>query len=316
MTLARAVIVTRPGGIEVLDVIERDVREPGPSEVRIAVRAAAVNPADILMRENGSRGEPPWIPGMDAAGLIESVGAEVDRLAVGDCVMAALRPIMPDGGALAELVVVPADAVVPVPAGATLEQAATLPMNGVTALHGLELLGLRAGETLGVSGAAGLVSSYVIPLAKRRGLHVIADAAPQDEELVRGFGAHVVLPRGDDYPEAIRRQIPRGVDGFFDNAVLMRPALRAVRDGGGLAAVRRWDCGEPERGIHVHDVAVGSQLGRTGWLNELRELASRGVLSLRVAGTYAPEQIGEAHRVTGSGGIRGRAVIVFGAISG
>src|SRR3954449_6256912 len=94
----RAVAITAPGGPEVLDVIDRDVRAPGAGEVRIAVRAAAVNPTDIGLREHGAGGglEPPWTPGMDAAGVVESVGDRVDRLAPGDEVMAAVTPRRPE----------------------------------------------------------------------------------------------------------------------------------------------------------------------------------------------------------------------------
>ena len=213
-----------------LRVIERPVRDPGPGEVRLAVRAAAVNPTDIVLRERGAEDlEPPWVPGMDAAGVVESVGSGVDRLAVGDTVMAAVAPRRPEGGAQAELVVVPAASVVPVPEGVTLEQAATLPMNGLTALLGLEQLDLREGQTLAVSGGAGLLASYATPLAKLRGLCVLADAKPEDEALVRSFGADVVVPRGG---------FPAGVDGFFDTAVLGRSAFAAIRDGGALAVVR------------------------------------------------------------------------------
>ena len=119
---ARAVGITRPGGPDVLEVIERDVREAGPGEVRLAVRAAAVNPTDIGVRERGIEGlPPPWVPGMDAAGVVESVGPDVEHVAVGDEVMAALSPRRPEGGGQAELVVVPAASVVAVPDDATLE---------------------------------------------------------------------------------------------------------------------------------------------------------------------------------------------------
>src|SRR5258707_508004 len=100
----RAVGIPEPGGPEVLTVIDRSVREPGPGEVRIAGRAAAVNPTDIGLRTFGGGDElpPPWTPGMDAAGEVDAVGAGIDRLAVGDSVMAAVQPRRPEGGAQAE----------------------------------------------------------------------------------------------------------------------------------------------------------------------------------------------------------------------
>ncbi len=310
----RAVVIPQPGDPDVLQVAERSAREPADGEVRIAVKAAAVNPTDIGLRARGGGPDldPPWVPGMDAAGVVESVGPGVDRLHVGDEVMAAVSPRRPEGGAQQELLVVPAASVVPIPDGASLIQAATLPMNGLTAMRGLEMLGLGAGETLAVAGGAGLLGSYVIPLAKERGLRVIADAKPDDEELVRGFGADVVVPRSDDFASAVREAAPDGADGVYDTALLYRDALGAVRDGGGIVFVRGWDGDEIEdRGVRVHPVMVARVLERTEWLEELRGLASAGKLKLRVAGEYPPEQAAEAHRVTDAGGLRGRAVIVF-----
>lgn len=310
--VARAVGITQPGGPEVLALIERPVREVGANEVRIAVRAAAVNPTDIGLRSAGDENTPPpWTPGMDAAGTIESVGSGVEGLRVGQEVMAAVSPRRPEGGAQAELIVVPAASTVPAPDGLTLEEAATLPMNGLTAMCGLELLGLGAGETLLVSGGAGLLASYVIPLARRQGLRVIADAAAADESLVRGFGADEVVARGDGMPAAVRELAPDGVAALFDTALLGRTAFGAIRDGGAIAAVRTWHDGDPERGIEIRPVWVREVLQRTEWLHELRALAADGTLKLRIAGEYPPEQASDAHRAMSAGGLRGRALIVF-----
>jgi NADPH:quinone reductase-like Zn-dependent oxidoreductase len=310
--MARAVAIPEPGGPEVLTVIERTVREPAEGEVRIAVTAAAVNPTDIGLCAMGAGGiDPPWIPGMDAAGTIESVGPGVDRLAVGDAVMAAVMPRRPEGGAQAELIVVPAASAVPIPDGVSVEEAATLPMNGLTAMRGLELLGLAEGETLAVAGGAGLLGSYVIGLARERGLRVIADAKAGEEEVVRGFGADVVLPRSDDFAAAVLGVESDGVAGVYDTALLNEDAFGAIRDGGGLVVVRGWQGGEAPRDIQVHPVMVRDVLERTEWLEELRALAGAGRLVLRVAGSYPPEQAAEAHRLMDAGGLRGRALITF-----
>jgi len=309
---ARAVGITQPGGPEVLAVIEREVREAGPGEIRLAVAAAAVNPTDIGLRERGVDGlPPPWVPGMDAAGVVESVGAGVEHVAAGDEAMAAVAPRRAEGGAQAELVVVPATSVVPVPDGMTAERAATLPMNGLTALHGLELLGLVEGQTLAVTGGAGLLASYVIAIAKERGLRVLADASPHDKTLVRSFGADLVVPRGDALVAAIRSDAPEGVDAVFDTALLRRGVFPAIREGGAIAVVRTWDGADVEQGIRIAKVQVWTVLERTDWLWEARELAIRGVLVPRVAGSYAPEAAADAQRRMEAGGLRGRAVIVF-----
>lgn len=310
----RAVVITEPGDPDVLQVADRPAREPGSGEVRIAVKAAAVNPTDIGLRERGGPPElpAPWVPGMDAAGVVESVGPDVDRLSVGEEVMAAVSPRRPEGGAQQELLVVPAASVVPIPDGATVVQAATLPMNGLTARLGLDLLGLQAGETLAVTGGAGLLASYVIVLAKEQGLRVIADAKPEDEELVRSFGADVVVPRGEPFTDAVLEAAPDGADAVYDTALLRRAAFPAIRDGGQIVVVRGWDGDEVEdRGIRVRAVFVSTVLERTDWLEELRGLASSGRIKLRVAKEFPPEQAAAAQRLMDGGGLRGRAVIVF-----
>jgi NADPH:quinone reductase-like Zn-dependent oxidoreductase len=304
--MSQAVGIAAPGGLEQLCIVERQVRDPGPSEVRIHVRAAAVNPTDIGLRQMGATDlQAPWVPGMDAAGTIESVGEGVDRLSVGEEVMAAVSPRRAEGGAQQELLLAPAASVVPIPGGASLEQAATLPMNGLTAMLGLDMLGLQAGETLLVTGGAGLLASYVIPLAKERGLTVIADAKPEDEELVRSFGADTVVPRdGEPAGGAI-------VDGVYDTALLHDATFPALRDGGGIAVIRGWDPDETPRGITVHRVMVRDVLERTDWLEHLRELATHGTLQLRVAAEFPPGEAKEAQRLMEAGGLRGRAVVVF-----
>jgi NADPH:quinone reductase-like Zn-dependent oxidoreductase len=248
---------------------------------------------------------------MDAAGVVESAGPGVEHVAVRDEAMAAVAPRRPEGGAQAELVVVPDASVVPVPAGMPFDRAATLPMNGLTALHGLDLLALDEGQMLLVTGGAGLLASYVIPVAKERGLRVLADASPEDETLVRSFGADAILPRGDGLVAAVRSEAPEGVDAVYDTALLRRAVFPAIREGGAIAVVRTWDGDDVEQGIRIEQVQVSTVLERTDWLWEVRDLAQRGVLVPRVAETYPPEAAGDAQRRTAAGGLRGRAVIVF-----
>ena len=252
----RAVVITEPGDVAVLAVVDLDPRDPEEGEVRIAVKAASVNPTDIGLRQRGGGDLPrPWIPGMDAAGVVESLGAGVDRLEVGQEVMAAVSPRRPEGGAQQELLVAPAASVVPIPDGASLPEAATLPMNGLTAESGLDMLGLSDGQTLAVAGGAGLLASYVIVLAKERRLRVIADAKPEDEELVKGFGADVVVPRSDNFGDAVRAVAPDGVDAVYDTALIYRDALPPFATAGEIVFVRGWDGNEVEdRGIRVHPV--------------------------------------------------------------
>jgi NADPH:quinone reductase-like Zn-dependent oxidoreductase len=309
----KAVVIPRFGGPEVLGVADLPARAPGPGEVRIRVAAAAVNPTDLALREGlFPTGDlvPPYIPGMDLAGVVDALGPGVTDPRPGTRVMAIVIPRRPEGGAQQELVVVPADAVAPVPGGATLAQAATLPMNGLTVRRALDLLALPPGATLAVTGAAGAVGGYAIQLGKLEGLRIIADAQPSDEALVRRLGADVVVPRGDGVATAIRAALPGGVDALLDGAVQGQAVLPAVRDDGQVAAVRRFS-GAPERGIRIQHVAVTDYAHNRAALEELGRLAAAGRLTLRVAETLPPEAAPAAHRKLAAGGVRGRLVLVF-----
>ncbi|HEX3836424.1 MAG TPA: NADP-dependent oxidoreductase [Steroidobacteraceae bacterium] len=288
------------------------MRSPGAGEVRINVKAAAVNPTDLGLRERGIPDQI-WtvVPGMDAAGIIESVGPGTARLHTGQKVMAAVMPRRSEGGAQAQHIVVPAASVVPIPDGVSLPQASTLPMNGLTALRALELAALEKGQFFAVSGGAGLLAHYAIAAAKRQGQKVIADAKPEETELVRGYGADIVVERGPGFVDAIRRKVPGGVDALLDTALLAEQCFGAIRDDGVYVPVRGWGSKPSERGIKIKPVFVSEVLERTEWLELLREMVATGQIKLRVAGEYAPERIADAQRALEAGGLRGRAVILF-----
>ncbi len=308
----KAVTIPRFGGPEVLEVQELPRPRPGAGEVLVRVAAATVNPTDLALRSGARRPElpPPYIPGMELAGVVAEAGEGVAWPSPGDRVMAIVVPTRPEGGAQAEYVRVACDAMAPVPEGITLEAAATLPMNGLTVRRAFDLLGLPRGAKLAVTGSAGAVGGYAIELGKRLGLQVVADAAPTDEALVRGFGADIVVPRGDDVARAIRAAVPEGVDALIDAAVQGARVLPAIRDGGQLAAVRAFQ-GESERGIRIHHVLVTEYAHHGTALGELARMAGEGLITLRVAGTYPPEEASEAHRRLAAGGVRGRLLITF-----
>ncbi|BCJ31192.1 NADP-dependent oxidoreductase [Actinocatenispora sera] len=311
----KVVGVTEFGGPEQLRSL--DVPEPhaGPGQVRIRVAAAAVNPTDAGLRAGGHRArltaqDPPYVPGMDAAGTIDEVGADVTGRAVGEQVMAIAVPTSPTKGAYTELLVVPAAQAVPVPAGLSLVEAATVPMNGLTTVLALDALALRPGDTLAVTGAAGAVGGYAIQLGRERGLRVLADAAPADRKLITALGADVVVDRGEDVAQRFRNEAPDGVPGLIDAAVLDELIVPAVADGGGIASLRYWE-GEPGRGITVHRIRVAAAAHRTDVLDGLRRAAEAGVLTARVADTYPADRAADAHRRLAAGGTRGRLVLTF-----
>ncbi|SFB65177.1 NADPH:quinone reductase [Rhizobium sp. NFR07] len=309
--VSKAVLYAGHGGPEVVLVGERPVRAPGPGEVRIKVVAAAINPTDILMRDIGYGAPQPATPGMDAAGIIEATGEGVTHISVGDEVMAALSPVRPEGGAQQSYIVVPAASVVRKPHGISLAEAATVPMNGLTALYALDHAGLTSGMTFAVTGGAGWLAYQAIVIAKQHGLRVIADAKAEEIDLVRGYGADIVVERGTGFAEAMRREVPDGVDALLDTALLAEKTFPAIKDGGIYIPVRGAIDVPSERGIQVRPVLVYEVLDRTDWLEALRDDVDAGLIVPKVAAEYAVDKIGEAHRFLESGGVRGRPVLVF-----
>lgn len=311
----RAVGVNNYGGPKALEIVDLPEVHAGPGEVRIRVHAATVNPTDTYVR-NGDRAKVqeaqprPYVPGMDAAGIIDEVGDGVTSgLAVGDRVMAI---VVPQGshGAYRESLVLPAESVARAPEGSSHAEASTLPMNGLTARLSLDLLDLEPGQTLAVTGAAGGYGGYVVQLAKADGLTVIADASDADIDLVTSLGADIIVPRGDDVADKIRAHFPGGVDGLADGSVQNELVIDAVRDGGAFTSIRGFK-GEPQRGISFTATFVVEYQREQAKLDRLREQAERGLLALRVAQAYPAEEAAAAHARLEAGGTRGRCVIEF-----
>ena len=311
----RVIGVTEFGGFDSLHVIELPEVHAGPGEVRIRVHAAAVNPTDTFIATGGraemlKKDPPPYVPGMDAAGVLDEIGPGVSTdLVVGDHVMAIVMPKASHGG-YSEYLAVPVESVARVPKGASLVEASTLPMNGLTAQLAMDLLAMQPGQTLAVTGAAGAYGGYMVQLGKAAGLRVIADAAPKDEALVRSLGADVVVLRGPDVAAHIRKFMPEGVDALTDGSVQQGAVLAAVRDGGAIAAVRAWS-GGTERDITVHSVWVRDYIKAQAKLDGLRQLVEQGNVTLRVARTFPAAQAADAQRLLAAGGTRGRVVLEF-----
>jgi NADPH:quinone reductase-like Zn-dependent oxidoreductase len=297
--MVQAIAVTRPGGPDALGELDLAAEPIGPGQVRIRVACAAVNPVDAVIRSRPPQdgADAVRVPGMEVAGAITEIGPGVDRaLATGDAVMA---------------IVVPARSVAKIPAGLPYAEAATVPMNGLTARLALDTLALPPGSTVAVTGAAGAVGGYFVQLAKLDGLDVVADAAPQDEAFVRACGADQVVPRGDGFAARVRRHHPGGVDGLLDAAVLEAAALPAVRDGGTAVTVRGYQ-GDGTGRVRVAPIFVRGYVEAAAELDRLAALAGDGRLTLRVAGRLPASRAAEAHRSLERGGGRGRFVLEFG----
>ncbi|KUN14848.1 NADPH:quinone reductase [Streptomyces corchorusii] len=294
----RAAVVRAFGGPDAVEIAEVPVPEPGAGQVRIKVAAGALNPVDAGVRAGffGGAGKTLGL-GWDAAGTVDAVGVAA-AWHVGDPVVALVPGVSDPLGAHAEYVVVDADAVAKAPATVDAVHAGTLPLNGLTAVQALDLLGLAPGASLLVTGAAGAVGAFAVQLAAHRGIEVTGHARAGDEELVRSLGAAHFTAEGVG---------PGSVDAVLDAAVLGEPALEWVRDGGVYMGVRPGAYPASVRGVRTGAVAVTADGAR---LAELVRLVDEGVLTLRVAGTFALEDAVEAHARLAEGGVRGRVVLV------
>src|SRR4051794_41442691 len=167
VSVMKALVIHSHGGPDVLEVAELKDPVPGPAEVAIRVAAAAVNPVDLATRSGaltqaGLLADQPSVGlGWDVAGVVESVGEGVAAFAPGDAVIG-LRDLLSGPSAQAEVVVLDASAIAPAPKSVSLLEAATLPLNGLTADGALRCSGAQAGDTLLVTGAAGAVGAFVV----------------------------------------------------------------------------------------------------------------------------------------------------------
>tara|TARA_B100001173_G_scaffold239721_1_gene209500 strand:- start:756 stop:1694 length:939 start_codon:yes stop_codon:yes gene_type:complete len=311
----KAVGIMKHGGPEALEVLEVPDINVGPGQIRIRNFAASVNPVDVSVR-NGSMAQmqkvnpPPYIPGMDAAGIIDQIGEDVKTdLKVGDSVMAMVVP-NGDHGAYKENIVLDQNAVVKAPENTTHIQASTLPMNSLTARLSLDLLDLSKGQVLAVTGSPGAYGGFVVQLAKADGLTVIADSNDSDRSLLESLGVDVIIPRGEGFAERIRQEFPDGVDGMADGALLNEAAIEAVKDGGSFTSVRGFK-GEPQRNIDFTATWVTAYDCKKDKLETLCKQAESGVLTLRVADSVKMENASEAHKKLEAGGTRGRMIIEF-----
>jgi NADPH:quinone reductase-like Zn-dependent oxidoreductase len=317
----RAVVVRTYGGPEALEIEELPLPVPGPGQIRIRVRAAAVNPVDVFVR-SGSAAGAGMLPdragvgiGWDVAGEVDAVGPALvaaassagAAFAVGDRVVGLSDRLDVPTAGYADYLVLDADSVAAAPRDVSFEAAATLPLNGLTAAQALAGLGLRAGRTLLVTGAAGAVGGYAVELAVAAGLRVVAVASERDRELVLGFGAELFVPREAELGAAVRALVPGGVDGVLDAATIGVRAHDALRGGGSFASVTGPATPPALRGTRVHTVFVRAD-GRQ--LAELVALVEAGTLTLRVAETFPLEKAASAHHRFAEGAVRGRLVLV------
>jgi NADPH:quinone reductase len=247
----RAVVYAETGPSSVLQLVERDLPEPGPGEVRVRLVRAGVNPTDWKQRAGGTYAASPYAeitPGQDGAGTIDALGHGVSGAAVGDRVWLHMTQHGTAYGTAAEYAVVPLHKAVPLPASASFDLGASLGVPAVTAHRALTsgaaadrlAPGTLARRTVLVQGGAGAVGNAAIQLARWAGATVVATVSTAEKAvLATAAGAHhVVNYREGDAAEAIRAVAPDGVDLIVEVAPAANNDLdRAVARSGATIAI-------------------------------------------------------------------------------
>ena len=301
----RAVVFSEYGDPDVLHVVERDVPRPGPGEVRIAVRAAGVNPFDWKVRSGAMPLVPaggfPSVPGADVAGVVDEVGEGVTEYAVGDEVLGAAS-----SGSYAEVAVASADRITAKPSGVSWEVAAGLPVVATTTYRVLALLDLTPGETVLIDGAAGGVGTVAVQVARHRGLTVIGTASERNHDYLRSLGA-IPVTYGDGLADRVRVVAPQGVDAAVDASGRGSLATLVDLTGGPERVVTIADGAAAELGVRF---TFGGPDEVPGSLADAVALVAAGELTLPIARTYPLADAASAHRDSEAGHVQGKLVLL------
>jgi alcohol dehydrogenase len=328
----RAVQMQGYGGPEVLKLEEIAPPTPGPHDVRVAVHASSVNPVDFKIRSGGQRAvvwlKFPWTLGMDVSGVVVEVGAKVTQFKVGDEVVSS--PSHRRMGCYADEVVIRADECALKPRGLSHQEAASLPLVGLTAWDALvSSMRVSRGERVLIQAGAGGVGTIAIQLAKHLGAEVLTTCSAGNVELVRKLGADVAI----DYRARDWREVARDCDGVLDSlgGEAMTGAITTVKRGGRVACITP---GLPEftekygavPGLVIFGVSMGATMVRAlvgrgvklslvtrqsngKKLGELMKIVESGAIKPVIDRAFPLAEVAEAHRYLETGRAKGKVVL-------
>jgi len=309
----KSVLYRSYGGAEVLELGEVEEPKVGPDWVKIAVRAASVNPVDWKIASGGLDGMLdvffPVTPGWDVSGVVEEVGPSVTELSVGDEVYGYVRKDAVHGGTYAEKVSAPIRTVTRKPVNLSFAEAAAIPLAGLTAYQSIvHDLKVGEGDTVLVHAAAGGVGSFAVQIAVAQGARVIGTASEDNHDYLRGLGAEPV-GYGDGLVDRVREIAPDGVDAIFDSiggdTLLLSDDLLANDAKGRVTSIA--DPAAKELGGSY--VFVRPNVDD---LNALARLAEAGKLTVEIAASYPLNEADRAWEESMSGHTRGKIVITVG----
>ncbi|MGB7980337.1 MAG: NADP-dependent oxidoreductase [Candidatus Nanopelagicales bacterium] len=302
----RAITYAQYGDPSVLTLTDQPEPRVGPDEVLVRVRSASVNPVDWKVMAGHLDGlmtvHFPVIAGWDVSGVVERVGLDAPEFAVGDEVIAYARKDWVQAGTFAELVSVSVRALARKPRTLDWDQAAGLPLAGLTAHQLLTRLGAGEGDTVLVHAASGGVGSMAVQLAVARGARVIGTASQVNHDALRALGAEPV-EYGDGLVDRVRALAPDGVDVVVDFVGgVLEATLAVLADGG--------------RHGSVADGSVSASGGIYAWvrpssadLQALADLADSGRLTVPVAATFPLEGVADAFGSSMTGHVSGKIAI-------
>lgn len=308
----KAALINAYGGPEVFTLVENAPEPvPGPDQVQVAVRAASINPFDLLVLHGLAQQMMPLkfpaILGGDVAGVVTMVGTDVKDIAVGDEVYGQAGPLS-GHGSFAEMTVVDRGKLAPKPASLDFQAAASLPLVGVSAYQALvEHLNVKAGQTVLIHGGAGGIGSIAIQLAKHLGAKVITTVRTDDVALATSLGADVIV----DYQKQAFEKEVHDVDAVFDTvgAETNIKSYSVMKRGGTIVSM----VAKPDRELmaqyNVHAIAQTTQV-TTDRLRKISELVDQGVLKAQVTAVFPLEKIGDAIRHMESGSRWGKTVVI------
>ncbi|MCX2738977.1 NADP-dependent oxidoreductase [Pontibacter anaerobius] len=302
------------GGPEKVSINTVDIPETGEGEVLIRIKAAGVNPVDYAVREGYLKDHLPTafpvIPGWDLAGEIVERGYSARRFAVGEEVYAYARRPVVQHGTFAEYIVIPESYISGRPLNVSWEEAAGIPLVGLTAYQSLFDAGkLQENQTVLILGASGGVGSLAIQLAKAKGANVIGVASEKNHSYMRNLGAdYTVDYKNTHVGEAVQLLVPDGVDIIFDCASgeTLQQSLQALKPSGKLVSILNHGT-DLDPKIDFSYVFVEPN---TRQLDHLRELTEAGQLRVPVTQTYTLDETAEAMKQIQSQHTTGKLVIV------
>lgn len=304
----RAITYSRYGNSDVLELTEQPEPRPGPDSVVVRVRAAGVNPVDWSIREGWLDGildvAFPVVPGWDVAGVVEQVGLDTTEFQVGDEVFGYVRKDWVQQGTFAELVAAPVRTLARKPATIGFEEAAAVPLAGLTAYQAIRRSGVTTGQTVLVHAAAGGVGSFGVQIARALGARVIGTASEANHEWLRALGVEPVR-YGDGLVDAVRALAPDGVDvvlDFFGGGAVAQsaPLLKA---GGTMTSIMDATARDEHGGQYVWVRPSADDLHALG------ALIDEGQVRVEVAQVFELADTAAAHDASQTRHVRGKVVV-------